>query len=651
MGSIKLTKLFEPGKIGTMRIKNRIVMSPMITDYADEEGYVTQKLIDYLAERAKGGVGLIILEASYVQRFLGRAFLNQVAVYDDKYIPGLSRLTEAIKKNGAFAAIQLHHAGSAAHARLTGGLQPVGPSAVSYPGFETSRALTLDEIKEIRDCYVEAALRCQRAGFDAVQIHSCHQYLLANFLSPVWNKRTDQYGGDIGNRARFLMEVLKGVKATVTIPVICRINAIEYGTKEFLDVEHGTTLEDAKATAKLVQANGADAIHLSAWQYGPYMRYGHQPLHPGERLALVEAIRKEVSIPVIGFGRLLPEIAETILSEGKADFIGMGRGLLADPYLPQKAARGDLSDIVPCVGCYHCGPISHWGYKSELTCTVNPRCGHEGEYPYPLTQAQRSRKVLVIGGGPGGMEAARVAALRGHRVTLYEKDQRLGGQLSVADKGPLKQYISDLGVYQKGQLEKMDVTVKLGKEADKELILAQRADVVILATGSEPLIPNVKGIEKAKVVTAHDALSGKTEVGERVIVIGGNLAGCEVAGYLANKRKKVTICEVLTELLPQIIPQRRPAVIAGLTERGVVFHLGVTSQEVTDKGMMIVDQDGRQVFLEADTIVLAVGARSNDVLMHELKDKVKEIHSIGDAKEPRLIVDAVHEGFRTAYGL
>ena len=651
MTSMKLTKLFEPGKIGRMKVKNRIVMSPMITDYADEEGYITQKLIDYLAERAKGGVGLIILEASYIQPFLGRAFLNQVAVYDDKYLPGLSRLTEAIKKNGAFAAIQLHHAGSAAHARLTGGLQPVGPSAASYPGFEASRALTLDEIKEIRDCYVEAALRCQRAGFDAVQIHSCHQYLLANFLSPVWNKRTDQYGGDIGNRARFLMEVLKGVKATVNIPVICRINAIEYGTKEFLDVEHGTTLEDAKATAKLVQANGADAIHLSAWQYGPYMRYGHQPLHPGERLALVEAIKQEVSIPVIGFGRLLPEIAETVLSEGKADFIGMGRGLLADPYLPQKADRGDLSDIAPCIGCYHCGPISHWGYKSELTCTVNPRCGHEGEYPYPLTQTQGSRKVLVIGGGPGGMEAARVAALRGHRVTLYEKDQTLGGQLSVADKGPLKQYISDLGMYQKGQVEKAGVEVKLGIEADKQFILDQKADVVILATGSEPLIPNLKGMERAVVVTAHDALSGKTDVGERVIVIGGNLVGCEVAGFLANKGKKVTICEVLTELLSQIIPQRRPPIVAGLTERGVVFHLGVTSEEVTDKGMMIVDQDGRQVLIEADTIVLAAGARSNDELMHELKDRVKEIHCIGDAKEPRLIVDAIHEGFRTAYGL
>jgi len=651
MGSIKLTKLFEPGKIGTMCIKNRIVMSPMITDYADEEGYVTQKLIDYLAERAKGGVGLIILEASYVQRFLGRAFLNQVAVYDDKYIPGLSRLTEAIKKNGARTAIQLHHAGAAAHARLTGGLQPIGPSAAAYPGFEPSRALTLDEIKEITDYYIAAAVRCQKAGFDAVQIHACHQYLLANFLSPVWNKRTDEYGGDITHRARFLMEVLKGVKEAVKIPVICRINAIEYGTKEFLGVEHGTTLEDAKKTAKLVQANGADAIHLSAWQYGPYMRYGHQPLHPGERLSLVEAIKREVSIPVIGFGRLLPEIAETALSEGKADFIGMGRGLLADPYLPQKAARGDLSDIAPCIGCYHCGPISHWGYKSELTCTVNPRCGHEGEYPYPLAQAERSRKVLVIGGGPAGMEAARVAALRGHRVMLYEKDQELGGQLSVADKGPLKQYISLLGEYQKGQLERAGVQVTTGKEAAREFILSQGAEGVILATGSVPLIPEIKGLEKATVVTANDALAGKVKVGEKVIVIGGNLVGCEVAGFLANKGKKVTICEVLPELLSQTIAQRRPPILAGLTERGVVFHLNVISEEVTHKGMMIVDQDGKQVLIEADTIVLAAGARPNNELVGQLEDKVAEIYCIGDAKEPRLIVDAVHEGFRTAYRL
>ena len=650
MTSANLTKLFEPGRIGTMNIKNRIVMSPMITDYADEEGHITQRLIDYLVERAKGGVGLIILEASYIQRFLGRAFLNQVAVYDDKYISGLSRLTEEVKKNGACAAIQLHHAGSAGHARLTGGLQPVGPSAVSYPGFEASRALTRDEMKGIVDCYVKAAIRCEKAGFDAVQIHSCHQYLLANFLSPVWNRRNDEYGGDIGNRARLLIEVVKGVKESANIPVICRINAMEFGTKEFLGIEHGTTLADAQETAKLVQANGADAIHLSVWQYGPYMRYGHQPLHPGERVPLVEAIKGQVSIPVIGFGRLLPEIAETVLREEKADFVGMGRGLLADPYLPEKAARGDLSDIVPCIGCYHCGPISHWGYKSELTCTVNPRCGHEAEFPYPVSKAKKSKKVFVIGGGPGGMEAACIAALRGHEVTLYEKDQTLGGQIFLADKGPLKQYISDLGIYQEGQMKKKGVAIKLGEKIVGRKILDEKPDVVILATGSEPLMPSIKGLQKANILMANEVLSGKVQVGEKVIVIGGNLVGCEVAGFLADRGKKVIICEVLPELLSRIIPQRRPPIMAGLTERGVVFHLGVTSEEVTDKGMKIV-KDGKQWVIEADTIVWAAGSRSKNELWLELKEKVPEIYCVGDAKEPRLIVDAVHEGFRVAYAL
>lgn len=652
MISTRLDRLFEEGKIGSMKVKNRIVMSPMITDYADTDGYISQRQIAYYAERAKGGVGLIIVEASYVQKLLGRGFSNQIAVYDDKYLPGLIRLAEAIKKNGARAAIQLYHAGSAAHDILSGGLKPVGPSAVPYQGYEQSRALTREEIKEIIDCFTGAAIRCQNAGFDAVQIHACHHYLLANFLSPVWNRRSDEYGGEINNRARFLVDVLKNVKDALDIPVMCRINCEEYGVKEFLGVEQGTTLDDAKEIARLIETNGADAIHLTTWRYGPYLRYGHQPLHPGERLPLIEAIKKERAIPVIAFGRLTPEVAESALREGKADFIGIGRGLLADPYLPQKAAHGDLTDIAPCICCYHCGPISQWGYKSTgLTCAVNARCGHEAEYPFPISKARNSRKVIVVGGGPGGMEAARIAALRGHSVVLYEKSQELGGQLAVADKAPLKQYISLLGEYQKGQIAKASVKVALGTEASKDMILDQRADAVILATGSRPLIPFIKGLEKEKTVSAIDVLSGKVEAGEKVIIIGGNLIGCEVASFLADKGKRVTICELLPELLPQVIPHRRPPVTAGLIERGVVFHLGVTFEEVIENGMIILDKNGKEQLVEADTIVSAAGAEPNDELFHELKEKVSEVHCIGDAKAPRLIVDAVHEGFGIAYSL
>ncbi len=652
MTSTSFDRLFEQGQIGAMKVKNRIVMSPMITEYADTDGYVTQRQIDYYAERAKGGVGLVIVEASYVQQLLGRGFINQIALYDDKYLPGLSRLVEAIKKNGARAAIQLHHAGSAAHTILTGGLQPVGPSATCYKGFDQSRALSKEEIEEIINCFTRAAFRCQKAGFDAVQIHACHQYLLANFLSLAWNKRSDEYGGDVNNRTRLLIEVLKNIKAAVDIPVMCRINAIEYGVKEFLGVEQGTTLEDAKGTARLMETNGADAIHLTSWRYGAYLRYGHQPFHPGERLPLIEAIKKEISIPVIAFGRLTPEVAERALREGKTDFIGMGRGLLADPYLPQKADRGDLLAIAPCICCYHCGPIGQWGYESKgLNCTVNARCGHEAEYPYPITKVLNSKKVIVVGGGPGGMEAARVAALRGHTVVLYEKSQELGGQLAVADKGLLKQYISLLGEYQKGQLRKIGVKVELGTEATKDIILGRGADAVILATGSRPLIPSIKGLEKGMAVNAIDVLSGKLETGEKVIVIGGSLIGCEVAGFLAEKGKKVTICELQPELLPQVIPHRRPPITAGLIERGIVFHLGITSEEMTEGGMIIVDKYGKKELLEADTVVLAAGAQPNNELVKELKDKALKVYCIGDAKEPRLIVDAVHEGFMVAYSL
>ena len=645
--------LFQPGKIGTMEVKNRIVMTPMITETADKGGYISQRTIDYYAERAKGGVGLIVVEASCVQSPVGRGFEPQIDVDDDKFIPGLSRLADGIKKHGARSCIQLYHSGPAAHKHITG-QQPRSPSAVSYtPVYEPTLEITRDQMEETKQCFVDAAKRCQKAGFDSVMLHSCHQYLLASFLSPTWNRRKDEYGGDIRNRTRYPIEVLRSVKEAVDIPVIIRINAAEHSAKENLGAEEELTLNDSIEIAKILEANGADAFHISTWGFGPYFIDIVFPRNVGERLPAVAAIKKNVSIPVFAYGRLTAELAESTIREGKADFAAFGRQLIVDPYFPQKLAADEISDIPPCINCHKCSPVSAVGVPATIgiRCSVNARCGHEAEYSYPLPKAQKPKKVVVVGGGPGGMEAARVAALRGHSVTLYEKNKELGGQTLVCDKAEGKENMTLLPDYLKGRVEKAGVTAKLGVEATKEMVLVQQPDAVIVATGPQPIVPKIKGLEKAKTVSAVDAIAGTVKVGKRVIVIGGGMVGLEAAEILGARGKKTTIVEVLPEVGTKIVPFDLPWIMKVLDDNGVEIHAGITSQEVTDQGMAIVDKDGEKQLIEADTIVLAAGARPNDKLFLELKGKVPEVYCIGDAKEPRFIVDAVYEGFKAAYSL
>jgi 2,4-dienoyl-CoA reductase-like NADH-dependent reductase (Old Yellow Enzyme family)/thioredoxin reductase len=640
--------LFKPGKIGSMEIKNRIIMAPMITEYADVDGYVTQRLIDYYAERAKGGVGLIMVEASYVQWPIGKGFSRQIALYDDKYIPGLTKLADAIKKNGARAVIEIHHVGGAGKSKLMNGHQPVAPSAVSFPGYEATRAMSVEEIKESVNCFVEAAVRCEKAGFDAINIHACHHYLLANFLSPAWNQRTDEFGGDIKNRARPLLSVLKGVKQAVNVPVICRINVAEMGAKELFGVQKELTVEDAIETAKLLEANGVNAVHLTARGYGAQEVIHMMPLYPGQMLGYIERIKKVVSIPVIAFGRLTPEVGEQALRERKADFIGIGRGLLADPYLPEKVAAGELSDIAPCICCFNCIQVSSYGYQPGLKCTVNARCGREGEFE-SMGKVKEPRRVFVVGGGPAGMETARVAALRGHHVTLFEKQEFLGGQMVYADKASYKYNVTLLREYLAGQIKKYGVKVELGKSATQEMILREKPDIVVVATGAVPLKPSIKGLDERSALYAIDVLSGKAEVGENVVVIGGDMVGCEVAEVLADRGRKVTICEMLPELLTKMAIQFRRPVLAKLKEKGIDLRPNTTARMISKEGVTVVCEDGKEQLLKADTVVLACGSESVNGLVSELKGKVAEVYCIGDAKEPRKILEAIHEGFEVAH--
>ena len=639
-------KLFEPFAIGTMSLRNRLVEPPMITNFGTKEGYVTDRTKAYYEARAEGGVGLVIVEATCIAAPIGRISPRQLAIDDDKYIPGLRELTRVIQKHGAKAAIQIHHAGGSTASTVTGH-QPVAPSPIPPPGEEMPRELNVDEIKEIVRRFAEAAARAKRAGFDGVEIHAAHRYLLAQFLSRAFNKRQDEYGGDLRNRARIVLDTITAAKEAVgaTYPVWCRINGEE------TRIEGGTTIEEAQETARMCQAAGADAIHVSHWDYGADP--SHLPISAtpeGHLIPLAEAIKQAVSIPVIAVGRITATLGEEVVKEGKADLIAIGKGLLADPQLPNKAVEARFEDIIPCILCGTC----EYNYnirdeEESLYCRVNPVAGKESEST--ITKAEKPNRVVVIGGGPAGMEAAIIAARRGHQVTLFDKEERLGGQLLLAAVAPYKDTLTELTKYLSTQVEKADVDVKLGKEASVADIESLSPDAVVLATGCVPLIPEIPGIGKDNVVIAEEVLAGRTQVGERVVVIGGELVGCETAEVLADAGKKVTITRRGQIMAASLAPMNREPLLGRLADKDVTMLTEVRYEEITTEGLVITNKEGRRQIVQADTVVLAAGSRPNRQLLKALERKVPEVYQIGDCVKPRSILEALAEGFHVGQKL
>jgi 2,4-dienoyl-CoA reductase-like NADH-dependent reductase (Old Yellow Enzyme family)/pyruvate/2-oxoglutarate dehydrogenase complex dihydrolipoamide dehydrogenase (E3) component len=631
-------KVFDPIRINKVVVKNRFGMAAMGTGLCvGLNGRVSQRIIDYYEARAKGGTGLIIVENAMVDWENGRNSDSVMSADDDRFIPGLAELAGAIKRHGACACLQINHCGQ--ESRIDG--QKVGPSAVPHRT-GTARALTKTEIAGIVARYAAAAGRAKRAGFDAVEFHGAHRYLIAQFLSPEINKRTDEYGGDGAGRARFLVEILRAVRGTVgpDFPVWTRMNAREKG------IPGGLTLEDAQQTARLAQAAGADALDVSGWALdAPGMR------EPGNLMPLAGAIKSVVTIPVMAVGgRMTPEIAEQAISESRIDIALIGRGLIVDPDFVNKVAAGKLEEIRPCIGCWECVPDEHhvgngrWEQKESIRCTVNAAMGHEREME---TKPDASpRHIVVVGGGPAGMEAARVAALRGHRVTLLEKSASLGGLLTLAAMAPRKQYVGDLMRYLTRQVTTLGVDVRLGTQATADLILSLKPDAVILATGAEPVVPDIPGVDRADVVKAVDVLAGKAEVGQRVVIIGGALVGCETAEILAMKGKQVTVTRRGSEMATGLSDPLRQALLKTLAKIGVSLRPGVKYKGLTKEGLIIINQEGRTETIPADTVVLAAGFTPRADLFQALEGKVPRIDRIGDCLEARGIKEAIHEGAR-----
>lgn len=471
---MEFTRLFEPFRLGTMEIRNRIVMPAMATCLASEDGYVTDRTLDYYEERACGGVGLIIVGEAIIDVPRGLEGPRRIAI-GDEHVPGLTKLAEIIKKHGARAAFQLNHGGGFAVSSTTG-LQPLAPSAViCRPGGELPRELTVDEIQDLVQRFARAAERAKRAGFEGVEIHATGSYLIKQFLSPAQNKRTDAYGGILANRARFLLEIMAAVRERVGpgYPLWVRVSGRGYGMGNGF-----TAPEDVLQLSKMLEKAGACAINVN--NHASKYPFNRMVEPEGNALAFAEAVKKVVSIPVIAVGRITPEVGEKALAEGKADLVAIARGLLADPELPNKAASGRLDDIVPCITCLFCGTMSRLG---EAGCTVNPALGKERAFK--ITPAVKVKRVMVVGGGPAGMQAAIMAARRGHRVMLYDKRRSLGGQLRLAARVPNRDRINNLVSYLSHQVVKRGVEVNLGREVTPGLVDSLKPDVVILATGSK----------------------------------------------------------------------------------------------------------------------------------------------------------------------
>ena len=634
---MELKSLFGPIKIGDMNLKNRIVMAPMGTGMATPEGCITSQMMDYYAERAKGGAGLITTEVTCVDAPLGKVGPWQPIIDEDKYMSEFRRLAEVIHQGGAKACLQLGHAGRYAFSFVIGA-QSVAPSPIlSRYTRETPRELTTQEVEEIIDKFGDAALRAKQAGFDAVELMGCTGYLISQFASPLTNKRTDRFGGDTTSRATFACEIISNIRKKVgnTFPI-----SFKHSVDEF--IPGGTTVEDSRVIVKEVEKAGASVIHAWAgWHESP------KPMLPmsvprGAFVYLAEAVKEVVSIPVVTVGRINdPKLADKIIQEGKADLVAFGRAFLADPHFPEKAAQERFDDIRKCIACCRCFD-SLMQASPPVVCAVNAELGREGQNL--VRPAEREKRILIIGGGPAGMEAARVAKLRGHDVTLWDKKGKLGGNLILAEKAPHKEEIANLTHYLIHQLQNLEVEVELSKEVTPEEVIQANADEVILATGSLPIVPEIPGVEKANVVTAIDVLSGREIKGKNILVVGGGMVGCEVAEFLEQQGKKVTIVEMLDRIAKDIGPTTAWVVRHRIKEKGIAIFTGTKLVGIGDDGITV-EKEGKRESLKGDAVVLAMGLKPDSELMESLQGKVS-LHYAGDCVEVAKILEAIHGGFK-----
>jgi len=600
-----MDKLFEEFNIGNMVLKNRIVMPAIGTWFANEGGTVSQRLIDYYVRRAEGGAGLITVEASSIDP-VQVMNTRQIRIDDDSFIPGLSTLAGKIKAHQAKAAIQLYHPGRQTQSKITG-VQAVAPSPLTCPIVrEQPRELSEQEIKVIVDEYADGARRAKEAGFDAVEIHGAHGYLVCQFLSPFSNKRSDRYGGDTYGRARFAIEIVTRTREKVgkDFPIIFRISADEH-------IEGGLTLEETRIIAKLLEEAGIDAISVSAGSYSTLQWTIPPMLLPrGCLVPLAAEIRKVVSIPVMTAGRINdPKLAETILKESKADLIAMGRPLLADPDLPRKAIEGRYAEIRRCIACNTCLQNTLYQGVPTRACLINPEMGREGELE---VKAGKPVKLLIIGGGPAGLEAARVARIRGHDVVLWDENEHLGGRWSWL----IKPYLREQLVV----LKQLGVKVELGKSISPQSVASLHPDIVVATPRLTPVFPQITGMGQDNVYTANDVLEGKVKIWGQVVVLGAGNIGCQCASFLHRKVDSITMIEGGPLMGRGLELNIRRVFTDNLREWKVMVLTDTEVTSIEGNRVLVKDKEGKEEFIQADSVIIALGSRPDEELVESLKD-------------------------------
>lgn len=640
--------LFQPISIGSMEVKNRLVMAPMVTNYCENDGAVSERLKAYFSARARGGVGFIIAEATYVHPS-GKGFPNELGVYKDELIPGLKELVDEIHRCGAKVALQLYHSGRQSYSTVTGGTL-MAPSAIPCPICQDPpREMTTDDIDTIIEAFGEGARRAKTAGFDAVEIHGAHGYLINQFLSGYSNQRSDQYGGSLENRARFPLATLKRVRQAVgdDFPMTYRMSSVEH-------VSGGLTLEDTTAFAAMLVDNSIDGIHVSGGVYeSAAMIIQPAAVPQGVYVDNAAAIKAAVKgrVPVIAVGRIKdPVMAQEVVASGKADLVAMARPFLADPDFPAKVQAGKPEEIRRCIGCNQ-GCIDRLFTGVDINCQVNALAGQE--YQYDLTQkAPAPKRVLVVGGGPAGLEAARVAAFRGHEVMLYEKSDKLGGQLNTAAIPPFKGEINELVDFLAGSAERLGVKIVLGQAVDEQVIDQIRPDEVVMATGSVPVVPDMPGIGNTKEATARDVLMGVPGAfAENVVVIGGGSTGCETAECLAEAGAHVKVLEMQSDVVTDVGLLRKFLLIDRMGQKGVEILTEKEVKELKADGVVVEKEGAIETIGDVDAVVWAVGNKPDITIEPLLKAKKIPFHKVGDCVAPRKITDAIHEGFRCGYAL